>query len=84
MISIIENETEKEIKKEIEKTLEVMQKKYQNDIYGFLDIIYRDHYIQWKYIKDDWNTVFRDAPTEVKVKFTFRRSGLIKQPSYSQ
>lgn len=78
MLKELEEETEKVIENEIRDVLNLAQKEYQADIFGFGEIVYRKYFPYWKQVKDHWNEVFSQASIEIQVKSSIRRSGLIK------
>ena len=53
-IKKLEKELEDYLTKEIEKNINNIRKKYNSDIFGFLDLIYKTDYNVYKEIKDDW------------------------------
>ena len=57
-IKDIEKELNKTIKKQINKAIKKMQTKYKSDIFGFGNLIYKNHPDAWKKIKDKWNDVY--------------------------
>ncbi len=57
-IKNIEKELNKTIKKQINKAIKKMQTKYKSDIFGFGNLIYKNHPDAWKKIKDKWNDVY--------------------------
>lgn len=71
----IERKLEKEIKKRVEKTIKTVQTKFNSDIFGFGDMIYRKHPKQWKKLEKKWNQYFPTLPVEVNVKVKILRTG---------
>ena len=57
-IKDIEKELNKTIKKQINKAIKKMQTKYKSDIFGFGNLIYKNHPDTWKKIKEDWNEIY--------------------------
>ena len=53
-IKILEKDLEDYLTKEIEKNINNIRKKYNSDIFGFLDLIYKTDYNTYKEIKDNW------------------------------
>lgn len=71
-----ENLAQKMIKKEIATTIQKAQKKYKTDIFGFGEVLYRQHPPQFKKISDHWNESFANAYVDVGVKVKIRRTGI--------
>ena len=53
-ITKLQKELENYLTKEIEKNINNIRKKYNSDIFGFLDLIYKTDYNTYKKIKDNW------------------------------
>ena len=53
-IKKLEKDLEDYLTKEIEKNINNIRKKYNSDIFGFLDLIYKTDYTTYKEIKDTW------------------------------
>ena len=53
-IKKLEKDLEDYLTKEIEKNINNIRKKYNSDIFGFLDLIYKTDYNTYKEIKDNW------------------------------
>jgi len=70
----------KEIEKEMETTLWRAQQDYNADIFGYGNAIYRSYPKKWEEIKDDWDQIFPTVTTDIKVKVTVKRLGMISQP----
>ncbi|MBZ4646966.1 MAG: hypothetical protein JG777_2455 [Clostridia bacterium] len=81
MVKKLEEEIEEAIEKEIRDVVELAQKKYKCDIFGFGEIVHKKHLNYWKQVKDNWNEEFSHIPVEIKVTSRIRRSGLIKNPT---
>lgn len=58
VIKKIENKLNATIKRQINKAIKKMQTKYQSDIFGFGNLIYKNYPDTWKKIKDDWNEIY--------------------------
>lgn len=68
----LNNTTEKLIKNSIENTIQ----KYESDIYGFLDLIYKTDPKYYKKIKDDWyKNILKNIDIEVKSNLTIIEKG---------
>lgn len=79
-IQKIESYIAKEIEKEIKAVLRLAQFKYGADIFGYGDLVYRNHPREWEKIKDDWDEIFPTVTTEINVDVTVERLGMISQP----
>ncbi len=67
---------EAQITKEIASTIQKAQKKYQSDIFGFGEVLFRQHAQQFKKAKNEWNRRFADAYADIDVKVKIRRTGI--------
>ncbi len=68
------------VKKDLEKTLKSLQNKYQADVIGFGNMIYKKYPDKWKKFEKNWNeTYFPDLNIEVKTDFTIEASGSLDQ-----
>ncbi|GAB6136908.1 Ger(x)C family spore germination protein [Halanaerobaculum tunisiense] len=79
MINKLEQKGEEVIKKNIRQVIKLGQKKYNSDFFGFSQIVHREYVDYWHSIKEDWNSIFSQAPIKIKVTWKIRHSGLIKQ-----
>lgn len=75
VIKELEKNGGKEIKKIIEGTLNMVQKKYNTDVIGLGNYIKKEHYKEWKKLKDKWYDIFPNIEIEVKTKFTIVKKG---------
>ena len=57
VIEEIEKATEKELKKNVNKGLEVAQKTYKSDIFGYGSMIHKTYPKEWKKMKKNWKKV---------------------------
>ncbi|MFE8701390.1 Ger(x)C family spore germination protein [Cytobacillus sp. FJAT-54145] len=69
------------VKNEIEGTLNKVQKDFGLDIFGFGEVMNRQHYKKYKEVEGKWNEEFSRANFEVDVKYHLIRSG-IKSKSF--
>ncbi|MGE7771083.1 Ger(x)C family spore germination protein [Viridibacillus arvi] len=74
------NEKEsKQIEKRIKSLIEKLQNKYQVDVVGFGEKIYRSHPKEWKKIKGQWEeTIFPKAKINVKVNIKTKGLGTLR------
>ncbi|HBT50272.1 MAG: Germination protein [Caldanaerobacter subterraneus] len=64
------------IKSAIERALNILQKKYNADVVGFVEILHRSKPKVWKKVVKDWENIYPDIKFNVTVKTHIRRSGL--------
>lgn len=66
------------IEEEIRHSLDIVQKAFQSDIYGFGQALYRKAPKLWHQMEEDWNEeIFPDLPVEIDVTVRIREPGLI-------
>lgn len=80
MIKGIEKNVEEKIKSEIESAINISQKEYNADIFGFVNEIYQNHFSYWEKNINDWDYIYSSTPVNIKVKFDLRRTGTIRGP----
>lgn len=80
MLSELESAVENEIEGNIKNVLEVAQKTYKSDFFGFGNKIYGKYPYYWDEIKDNWNEEFSKLPIEISIKAKLERTGTITQP----
>jgi spore germination protein KC len=71
----IEKSAEQLIKKEVSNTIKQVQE-YESDIFGFGEVLNRQHYSQFKKIKSEWNEHFSESTFDINVSVFLRRSGI--------
>lgn len=83
-----EVEVIKELKKEFEKSLNEMltnsinlvQKKYKSDVFGFGNIIYKQDFNKWHEIKDNWDDeIFPNIEFELETDIALSSKGSFEQ-----
>ncbi|XJZ29040.1 Ger(x)C family spore germination protein [Bacillota bacterium Lsc_1132] len=67
---------EKQIQKQIASTIRKAQRKYQSDIFGFGEVLFRQHSQQFKKVKGQWDERFAAASVNIDVKVKIRRTGI--------
>lgn len=67
----------KAVEAEVKQMIEVVQSEYQVDIFGFGEILEREHYTIFKEIRDQWDDQFIKASIDVNVNPKLRRTGII-------
>ncbi|HHY80766.1 MAG TPA: Ger(x)C family spore germination protein, partial [Thermoanaerobacter sp.] len=70
----------KKIKTAIEHALFILQKKYNVDVVGFVDILHKRNPALWKEVEKDWDKIYPDVKFNVAVKSVIKRSGLSSKP----
>lgn len=78
-IEELEKLSEKEVKTIIESTIQ-KAKKYNVDICGFGEAIYRADPKYWNKNKDNWKEEFHDLPVHVNTDVKIRRLGTVSDP----
>ncbi|WP_181350074.1 Ger(x)C family spore germination protein [Thalassobacillus sp. CUG 92003] len=80
----INKKTEEVIEKKINAAINVTQEEYASDIFGFGNVIHRNHPAYWKQIKYDWKSHFSELEVKTDVKVKIRRKGKSTQPLQSE
>ena len=81
MMEYLKKKSEEVIIDEIANTIDIAQKDFKTDFFGFGEIIYRQHPQLWKVLKEDWDEVFSGLQVKIDVTSNIRRSGQILEPS---
>lgn len=79
-VKMLEKEFNKLVKGDMQKTIEVVQRKYQSDIFGFGATIYKQSPEEWKKLKENWEEVFVELPVNIKVNTQLSHFGSILNP----
>jgi len=66
------------IREEIERTL-VTSQQYQTDIFGFGSLVHKKHLAQWRELQNNWSELYSEAPYEIKVEVSIKRSGYTRK-----
>lgn len=74
-------EQSKVIEEEVRACLEIAQKKYHADLFGFGEAIHQNYPEDWKLIKDKWDEIYPTIPVELKIKTNINRYGMITEPT---
>ena len=72
------------IKNNIQLAVDMAQKEYHLDYFGFAQIIHKNHLSYWKRVKDDWSNVFSQLPIEIEVSWNTSSSSFIRSPSVAR
>jgi len=75
-VRLIQKSLENKVEKEIKDIILKMQQTYQEDIFGFGEILHRKSPSNWRLMKSDWNKFFKEADFDVQVKMTVTQIGL--------
>jgi spore germination protein KC len=76
-IEKLQKEAEDKLEALMEKAVEVMQKKYKADIFGFGQVIYKSNPKLWKTMEDGWSEQFTNLKVLYKTKIHIRDTGMI-------
>ncbi|AIS53253.1 spore germination protein KC [Thermoanaerobacter kivui] len=68
------------IKQAINRALFILQKKYNADVVGFINILHQRKPKEWKKVQQDWDKIYPDVKFNVTVKSIVRRTGLSSKP----
>lgn len=79
VIEILENSLQDTIKKEVVNSINITQKQYKTDIFGFGDYLSKFHPKVWNEMEDKWHDLYSSAEIQVVVDSKIRRSGLLKE-----
>ncbi|WP_027339592.1 Ger(x)C family spore germination protein [Halonatronum saccharophilum] len=79
-IQKVESYIAKEIEKEVKAVLRLAQIEYGADIFGYGDLVYRNHPREWEELKEDWEEIFPTVTTAINIDVTIERLGMISQP----
>ncbi|WP_246941818.1 Ger(x)C family spore germination protein [Bacillus pinisoli] len=71
-----EEATEKFVKDDVTRTIQLLQEKYESDVFGFGEALERQHYDDFQKLKGDWDHYFAEATIDVDVDIHIRRSGI--------
>lgn len=83
-LKTLESETAALITDNIISMAEKSQKVFDCDILNFSDFLYKHQYSDFKKIKSNWNELYKNAETSIKVEFSIENSGVILKPAYSK
>ncbi|GGA47638.1 Ger(x)C family spore germination protein [Paenibacillus physcomitrellae] len=76
-VNLVQKKVEDAIKKRIYDNCKLVQGKYNTDVYGFGQSVYRRYPKQWhKEYKERWDELFPQIQLDVKIKGRIIRSGL--------
>ncbi|WP_449539054.1 Ger(x)C family spore germination protein [Ferdinandcohnia sp. Marseille-Q9671] len=80
VIEELQKKVESEIQERIQLVVDVAQKEYQSDIFGFGQAIYKKYPREWNAVyKHNWEQEFTQLEVEIKPEVFIRRIGLSKK-----
>lgn len=80
VINELADEFEKSLKKMLQDSLNLAQKKYNSDIFGFGEMLYKSNFKKWSKIKDQWdNEIFSQLDFEIDVNIALSSKGSFEQ-----
>ena len=82
-VSNLEKELNKELKKTVEDSIQNIKNKYNSDIFGFRDLIYKTNPKYYKEINKDWyKGIFQNIKVNVKVEVKGKEKGSLNRGVY--
>ncbi len=79
ILDALEPLMERQIRFEAEAAL-AKARELGTDIFGFGDVIRRQHREVWAELQEDWENLFPQVPVEIEVKATLRRTEQLGRP----
>ncbi|MEH7390822.1 Ger(x)C family spore germination protein [Bacillus sp. JJ1474] len=73
----LEKVSEKDVKESIQSAIEVTQKEFQSDVFGFGEALHRSDPAYWKKVKKEWGQKFSEMPVTVEIDVKIRQTGTI-------
>lgn len=73
----IEGRAKELIKQRMESVIGKLQRQYQADVLGFGKKIEENNPRWWETIKGNWRSIYSQAPVNVEVKVSIRRTGMV-------
>ena len=82
-VSNLEKELNKELKKTVEDSIQNIKNKYNSDIFGFRDLIYKTDPKYYKVINKDWyKGIFQNIKVNVKAEVKGKEKGSLNRGVY--
>ncbi|RXZ80059.1 Ger(x)C family spore germination protein [Paenibacillaceae bacterium] len=75
-IEVLEKNAADKIEKLMQHTVQLVQKKYKVDIFGFGQSIYKNYPDKWKLLEKDWDSHFANLKVAYDVRFHIRTTGM--------
>jgi spore germination protein KC len=76
-IKKMEDGAEKQVQSIMEKSISKAKKDLKSDIFGFGEVIHRQHPKAWKKLKNHWDETFQELEVNYKINYQIRRLGTI-------
>jgi len=76
----LEKATQKEIINEMEAAVNIAQKDYGTDIFGFGETVFRKYPDVWRKISSSWEEIFKHVNVTYDVKVNIKRTGMLSEP----
>ncbi|WP_267195384.1 Ger(x)C family spore germination C-terminal domain-containing protein [Filobacillus milosensis] len=77
IIEKLQQNVNKTIEEEIKSAVEIDQKSFKADLFGFGDAYHRNNPKDWKVIQSKWMDIYPDIPIEVTVETEIHNAGSI-------
>lgn len=81
-ILLAQEAIKEKIKNIVQNTVQLAQKEYKSDIFGFGSIISQHNAKEWKLLRESWDDAFSDVKVFVSTDFKIRTSGMSGLPLY--
>lgn len=81
-IILAQEAVKNKIKNIVQNTVQLVQKEYKSDIFGFGNIINQHNAKEWNRLRENWDDIFFDAKVFVSADFKIRMSGMSGLPLY--
>lgn len=75
VIEEIENKIKEKLKETINQATLLVQKKYNTDVLGYGNQIYKKNPKKWKNIKEDWDNIFKDLEINTEIDVNIETKG---------
>jgi spore germination protein KC len=76
-IKQIEENASKQVQSLMEHSISKAKEEFKSDIFGFGEVIHRQHPKAWKKMKGNWGETFQDLEISYKINYDIRRIGTI-------
>ncbi|MGP4079489.1 Ger(x)C family spore germination protein [Pseudalkalibacillus sp. R45] len=73
----LEQEWNKVITSSMEKSVQTVQEEFAVDIFGFGEVVNRQHPRKWKSLKENWDETFKELEVNIDVNLKIRRIGTV-------
>ncbi|NIK68673.1 Ger(x)C family spore germination protein [Paenibacillus sp. BK720] len=79
-VKLIQAEINKRMSEHVQAMVNKVQKQFKADVFGFNQIVNRQHPAVWNEIKGKWDTIFPEIDVHVRVKINLKYVGLVGPP----